>query len=88
MAGQPQELPPGELARLDQIAAELGGIVALAVTHADVCTVLPAGSCVGVPAINAVRQLTCGRRVQLLEEAVAQLAYRTQPAAPQNRPRP
>jgi hypothetical protein len=85
MAGQPQELPPGELARLDQIAAELSGLVRAAAAHADICTVVPAGACIGLAATTAIHDLSCSRRVQLLEEAVAQLAHAL---APETRTQP
>lgn len=74
MPSQPQDLPPGEIARVDQLGAELATIVKLAADHADDCTIRPAGLCVGQAATAAIRTLSCSRRVQLLEEAVAQLA--------------
>lgn len=78
--GEPRELPPGEVARVEQFTAELRDIVAQAAGHAERCTTLPAGLCIGEAATIAIRRLACARRLVLLEEAVAQLAAaRTQP---------
>lgn len=74
MAGTPQPVSPADIARVDQIAAELAEIVADARRHMAGCQTVPAGICIGLATTTRLRLLTCRGRYELLEEAVAQLA--------------
>lgn len=67
-------IPPGELAKVDQLAAELGEIVDAAVAHLNNCKSVPAGVCIGERAVLRIGNLGHPRVESLLEEAVAQLA--------------
>lgn len=86
MTGPGRPIPPAEIARVDQIAAELAGIVAAARRHMAGCPTVPAGLCIGDAAGDLLRELTCQSRFVLLEEAVAQLARATGPAEDGERP--
>jgi hypothetical protein len=79
MPTEPNERPtrfvsPGNLALVDQLAAELADLVAVARRHMAGCPTLPAGVCIGKALQNAILALSCKRRDCLLEEAIAQLA--------------
>lgn len=69
----PGHIPPGVVARYDQIAAELTGIVAEAREHMAGCTAVPAGVCLGEVVVR-LAELTCAARFELLQEAVSRLA--------------
>jgi hypothetical protein len=70
----PRRITAGELADVDQAAAEVADMVALAAGHMAMCESVPAGLCVGTVVTAHIHGL-CTHRVRvLLEEAVAQLA--------------
>lgn len=71
---QPYVIPPGELAKVDQLAKELSEIVQLAATHMRDCPSTPSGVCIGERAVLRIGGLGHPRVETLLEEAVAQLA--------------
>ena len=76
-------IPPAELAKVDQLGAELAEIVDLAVTHLASCEAVPAGVCIGENAVLRIGRLGHPKVETLLEEAVAQLA---RAAGPRNGP--
>jgi hypothetical protein len=67
-------IPPGELAKVDQIAAQLGEIVLATVEHMRSCPSVPAGVCIGKDAARRIADLGHPHVESLLEEAVSQLA--------------
>lgn len=69
----PEPIPPGVIARYDQVAAELTGIVAAAREHMAGCAAVPAGVCLGEVVVR-LADLTCAARFELLQEAVSRLA--------------
>lgn len=79
MSGPDKPIPAAEVARVDQIAAQLREIVDAARRHMAGCPSVPAGMCIGDDAGERLRALTCPARFVLLEEAVAQLAHAAGP---------
>lgn len=69
----PRPVPPGDVARMDQVAAELAEIVGDVRRHMAGCSSVPAGVCLG-ETVMALALLSCRERFELLQEAVAQLA--------------
>lgn len=82
MTGPGKPIPAGDVARVDQIAAQLAEIVDAARRHMASCPSVPAGICVGETTEGLLHDLSCGARFQLLEEAVAQLARAEPPNGP------
>lgn len=81
MTGRREQIPAEEVARVDQLAAQLREIVDAAGRHMAGCPSVPAGMCIGEDAEQRVRRLDCRGRFELLEEAVAQLARAAAPAS-------
>lgn len=70
----PQPIRPGELAKVDQHAAQLAEIVELSRRHMRTCPAVPAGVCIGQMTSDAIAALCWADLANLLQEAVAQLA--------------
>jgi hypothetical protein len=79
-------IPPSHIARVDQIRAELADLVADAADHMASCDTTPTGLCLGRDVVTYIVALSCGERVELLQEAVAQLARAAGPDGESPRP--